>query len=137
MQQFIEINTKYQQLLTIKRIRKMKEYIDVLKKWKDFDGRARRREYWMFVLFMAIFAIVAGIIDGILGTVCVFVGLYYLAMFLPMIAVSVRRMHDIGKSGWWLFITFVPVIGSLWYLFLTIQDGQPGSNQYGENPKGV
>lgn len=115
----------------------MKEYIDVLKKWKDFDGRARRREYWMFVLFMAIFAIVAGIIDGILGTVCVFVGLYYLAMLLPMIAVSVRRMHDIGKSGWWLFITFVPVIGSLWYLFLTIQDGQLGSNQYGENPKGV
>ena len=99
MQRFIEINTKYQQLLTIKRIRKMKEYIDVLKKWKDFDGRARRREYWMFVLFMAIFAIVAGIIDGILGTVCVFVGLYYLAMLLPMIAVSVRRMHDIGKSG--------------------------------------
>lgn len=115
----------------------MKEYIDVLKKWKDFDGRARRREYWMFVLFMAIFAIVVGIIDGILGTVCVFVGLYYLAMLLPMIAVSVRRMHDIGKSGWWLFITFVPVIGSLWYLFLTIQDGQSGSNQYGENPKGV
>ena len=137
MQRFIEINTKYQQLLTIKRIRKMKEYIDVLKKWKDFDGRARRREYWMFVLFMAIFAIVVGIIDGILGTVCVFVGLYYLAMLLPMIAVSVRRMHDIGKSGWWLFITFVPVIGSLWYLFLTIQDGQSGSNQYGENPKGV
>ena len=137
MQRFIEINTKYQQLLTIKRIRKMKEYIDVLKKWKDFDGRARRREYWMFVLFMAIFAIVAGIIDGILGTVCVFVGLYYLAMLLPMIAVSVRRMHDIGKSGWWLFITFVPVIGSLWYLFLTIQDGQPRSNQYGEIPKGV
>ena len=137
MQRFIEINTKYQQLLTIKRIRKMKEYIDVLKKWKDFDGRARRREYWMFVLFMAIFAIVAGIIDGILGTVCVFVGLYYLAMLLPMIAVSVRRMHDIGKSGRWLFITFVPEIGSLWNLFLTIQDGQPGSNQYGENPKGV
>ena len=77
MQRFIEINTKYQQLLTIKRIRKMKEYIDVLKKWKDFDGRARRREYWMFVLFMAIFAIVAGIIDGILGTVCVFVGMLF------------------------------------------------------------
>ena len=53
LQQFIEINTKYQQLLTIKRIRKMKEYIDVLKKWKDFDGRARRREYWMLVLLMA------------------------------------------------------------------------------------
>lgn len=67
----------------------MKEYIDVLKKWKDFDGRARRREYWMFVLFMAIFAIVAGIIDAILGTICVFVGIYYLAMLLPMIAVSI------------------------------------------------
>lgn len=75
----------------------MKEYIDVLKKWKDFDGRARRREYWMFVLFMAIFAIVASIIDAILGTICVFVGIYYLAMLLPMIAVSIRRMHDIGK----------------------------------------
>ena len=61
----------------------MKEYIDVLKKWKDFDGRARRREYWMFVLFMAIFAIVASIIDAILGTICVFVGIYYLAMRLP------------------------------------------------------
>ena len=68
----------------------MKEYIDVLKKWKDFDGRARRREYWMFVLFMAIFAIVASIIDAILGTICVFVGIYYLAMLLPMVIYHFR-----------------------------------------------
>lgn len=106
----------------------MKEYIDVLKKWKDFDGRVRRCEYWMFVLFMVIFVIVVSIIDVILGMICVFVGIYYLVMFLFMIVVSICCMYDIGKSGWWLFIIFVLVIGSFWYFFLIIQDGQLGSN---------
>ena len=69
-----------------------------LKKWKDFDGRARRREYWMFVLFMAILLLSQVLLTLFLGTICVFVGIYYLAMLLPMIAVSIRRMHDIGKK---------------------------------------
>lgn len=113
----------------------MKEFVQVLKSWKDFSGRARRREYWMFILFLVIFSIVASIIDAILGTVCLFSGILCLVAIVPSIAVAVRRMHDIGKSGYWYFINFIPVIGGLWFLYLTIQEGQAETNQYGINPK--
>jgi uncharacterized membrane protein YhaH (DUF805 family) len=63
------------------------------------------------------------------------IGLYALAIILPALAVAVRRLHDIGKSGWWLFITFVPLVGSIWYLVLLATDSQPGENEYGPNPK--
>lgn len=111
----------------------MKEYLFVLKNWNNFEGRSSRREFWMFVLFNVIFVIIAQILDWICGTFYLFTGLYNLFILLPSIAVNVRRMHDIGKSGWWLLINLVPLIGSIWYFFLIIKASQPGENQYGGN----
>ncbi|MDP2176120.1 MAG: DUF805 domain-containing protein [Bacteroidota bacterium] len=105
----------------------MKYYLHVLKNYVNFDGRARRKEYWMFILFFYIFSIVIGFIGGLigfelLGTV------YILAMILPSIAVSVRRMHDVGKSGWYMLIPIYSFV-------LSLTEGQPGPNEYGSNPK--
>ncbi len=91
----------------------------------------------MFVLFNVIFGIVASIIDGIIGTNGLIGGLYSLVVLVPALAVSVRRLHDVGKSGWWILICLVPVIGALYFLYLTILEGQQGTNEYGPNPKEV
>lgn len=113
----------------------MNWYLKVLKQYADFNGRARRQEYWMFVLFNIIFSIVAGALDTTLGTWGAIGGLYALAILVPSLAVSVRRLHDIGKSGWMLLIALIPVIGVIWLLVLLITDSTPRSNQYGANPK--
>jgi len=121
----------------------MNWYLAVLKKYAIFNGRARRKEYWMFVLFYTIFGIVAVILDNVFGTASkdtgygIIYGLYSLAMILPALAVAVRRLHDTGKSGWWLFISLIPLIGSIWLLVLLVTDGQPSENKYGPNPKGI
>lgn len=117
----------------------MNWYLKVLKQYADFSGRARRKEYWMFVLFNIIFAIVAMILDMVLGTASVgyglISGLYFLAIIIPNIAVAVRRLHDVGKSGWMVLISLIPIIGSIWLLVLMVTDSNPGENQYGQNPK--
>jgi uncharacterized membrane protein YhaH (DUF805 family) len=113
----------------------MNWYLAVLKKYAVFSGRARRKEYWMFFLFNIIIAFVLGFIEGLLGGQGILGGLYTLAVLIPGIAVSVRRLHDIDKSGWWLFIGFIPLIGAIVLLFFMVQDGTPGDNQYGANPK--
>ncbi|MFO3795686.1 MAG: DUF805 domain-containing protein [Anaerolineales bacterium] len=119
----------------------MKWYIAALKKYAVFNGRARRKEYWMFVLFNIIFSIVAVVLDNLLGTASkdlgygVIYSLYSLAVLLPGLAVTVRRLHDVGKSGWWIFISLVPIIGGIWLLVLLATDSQPGENEYGPNPK--
>lgn len=116
-------------------------YIAALKKYAVFSGRARRREYWFFYLFNILFAIVAIMLDNLLGLAFedtsygVIYGLYSLAMLVPSLAVTVRRLHDVGKSGWWILIGLVPLIGGIWLLILLLQDSQPGENQYGPNPK--
>lgn len=114
-------------------------YLSVLKKYVVFEGRARRKEYWMFTLFNVIFAIVAGILDSVLGTGSMGTGviylLYCLAVFLPGLGVSVRRLHDVGKSGWFLLIALIPLIGAIWLLVLMCTDGNLGENAYGANPK--
>jgi len=112
-----------------------------LKKYAVFEGRARRKEYWIFALVITIFYITlrvyADISRGsdseILGSVLLL--LFILATVVPMWAVTVRRLHDVGKSGWWIFINFIPLIGNIWLFVLTVTDGQPGVNQYGPNPK--
>lgn len=120
----------------------MKWYLEVMKKYAVFSGRARRKEYWMFVLFNIIFAIVAAILDNILGIAIENVGygpiylLYGLAVLLPGLGVSIRRLHDVGKSGWFLFISLIPIVGGIWLLVLFCTDGNPGDNKYGPNPKG-
>ncbi|HAL57302.1 MAG TPA: DUF805 domain-containing protein [Bacteroidetes bacterium] len=114
----------------------MEWYLRVVKdNYANFKGRARRKEYWMFVLFNILFATVALIIDFVLGTYLLVYGLYLLAVIIPGIAVTVRRLHDVGKSGWWYFIALIPFIGAIWLLVLLCTDGNPGENNYGSSPK--
>lgn len=113
----------------------MNWYIDVLKKYAVFAGRARRTEYWMFALFNLIICIVLSIIEAIIGTVGILAIIYSLAILLPALAVSVRRLHDIGKSGWWLLIALVPIIGGIVLLIFALLDSQQGTNEYGPSPK--
>ena len=119
----------------------MNWYIQVLKKYAVFGGRARRKEYWMFVLFNIIFAVVAVILDNILGTSFqgagygLFYLLYGLAVIIPSIAVGVRRLHDTDRSGWWLLICLIPIIGGIWLIVLLATAGTAGENKYGADPK--
>ena len=113
----------------------MNYYLAVLKKYADFNGRARRSEYWYFVLFFFIFSIALALFDFLLETYAVFYGLFNLAMIIPAIAVGVRRLHDIGKSGWMYMISFIPVIGGIWLLILFCKPGVEGSNEFGSDPK--
>ena len=115
----------------------MNYYLEVLKKYAEFNGRARRAEYWYFFLFNIIISIVLGIVSRIIGDKRgVLGGLYGLAVLIPAIGVGIRRLHDIGKSGWMLLISLIPLIGWIWILVLLATDSNPGDNQYGPNPKG-
>ncbi|MPT30741.1 DUF805 domain-containing protein [Epilithonimonas hungarica] len=120
----------------------MNWYLKVLKQYADFNGRARRMEYWMYTLFNALFLIAATILDNILGLNFSseirygFIYLIYsLFTLLPGLAVAVRRLHDVDKSGWFILIAFIPLIGAIWLLILFCTEGTPGKNQYGVNPK--
>jgi uncharacterized membrane protein YhaH (DUF805 family) len=119
----------------------MKWYLKVLKQYADFSGRARRKEYWMFALFSSIFCVVAILLDNVLGLTIskdlpygVFYYLYMLAIFIPCLAVTVRRLHDTGKGGGWIFISAVPLIGGIWFLVLLCTDSEQ-DNRFGQNPK--
>ena len=121
----------------------MNWYLEVLKKYAVFNGRARRKEYWMFVLFTIIINIVLGIIDGVVGTsgavgtLGLLGGLYALAVLIPSIAVAVRRLHDTSRSGLWFLLILIPFIGAIVLIVFMAQDGTPGENQFGKNPKEV
>ncbi|PAW49080.1 MULTISPECIES: DUF805 domain-containing protein [Pseudomonas] len=104
-------------------------YVEALKNYAEFKGRATRREYWMFVLINMGICIVMGVLDAMLNTKGVLYNLYSLAMLLPSIAVGARRMHDTDRSGWWLLLPIVNLV------FL-VQDSQPGPNRFGPNRKG-
>ncbi len=113
----------------------MNWYLEVLKKYAVFSGRARRKEFWMFFLFNLIITFVLGFIEVLVGGPGIVGTLYGLAVLIPGIAVSVRRLHDISHSGWWLLIGLIPLIGAIVLLVFMVQDGKPGQNQYGANPK--
>jgi uncharacterized membrane protein YhaH (DUF805 family) len=121
----------------------MNWYLEVLKKYAVFDGRAGQKEYWWFSFFSFIIILILSVIDILTGTFNVNVGLgllggiYTLAVLTPGIAVSVRRLHDTDRSGWWFLINGIPLIGVIVFLVFTAQDGTPGDNQYGSNPKGA
>lgn len=95
----------------------MDNYIVVLKKYSDFESKSSRKEYWMFVLFNIIFSSIATLVSPKLSM------LYSLFIFIPALAVTVRRLHDVGKSGWMIFITFIPLIGVFWLLILLFRKG--------------
>ncbi|WP_458245052.1 DUF805 domain-containing protein [Streptomyces sp. MAI_2237] len=115
----------------------MSWFIEALKKYAEFSGRSRRKEYWMFALFVGIIDVILAVVAIASKTPALFalLGIFYLAILVPSLALGVRRMHDTGRSGWWLFIGAVPAIGGIWLLVLTCLDSQPGPNQYGPNPK--
>ena len=119
----------------------MSWFIAALKKYAVFGGRSRRREYWYFVLFSSIITVVLSIIDGVIGTLDsttglgLLSGIFTLAILIPTIAVSVRRLHDIDRTGWWFLISFIPLIGTIVLLVFAVQDSTPGGNRFGPNPK--
>ncbi len=142
-------------------------YVDTLKnRYAQFKGRASRSEFWYFVLFNLVVSIVLAILDGVLGTsysydiatntmatatteaasvsVTQTIGylqsFYGLAVLIPSIAVSIRRLHDLGKSGWWILLGVIPLVNFIGFfvlLYFYVQDSQPGENEYGPNPKGL
>jgi uncharacterized membrane protein YhaH (DUF805 family) len=119
----------------------MEWYLMAFKKYAEFSGRSRRKEFWMFFLFNIIALSLAAIIDNIIGTTFgsipygfVYV-IYSLITFVANLSLSVRRLHDVGKSGWFLLIYFIPLIGFIWLIVLFCTDGEPGANKYGANPK--
>ncbi len=121
----------------------MNWYLIAPKKYAVFSGRSRRKEYWYFYLFYILFIFVLSFIDVMIGTydevveIGLFGGVFVLFMLIPLLATSVRRLHDTDRSGWWLLINLIPLIGVIVFTVFTLQDSKPGENQYGSSPKNV
>ena len=123
----------------------MNWYLKVLNQYSDFNSRARRKEYWMFALLNLIISLAIVGIDNALGLSFNYTGnvsgsgvfnlLYILLILIPILAVAVRRLHDIGKSCWMLLIGLIPLVGAIWLLILLLKDSEAGENKYGANPK--
>lgn len=122
----------------------MEYYISCLKNYAKFSGRARRKEYWMFALINGLICLILNIpvfvatIMGLDSLSSIFYAVYFiycLAVAIPGLAVAVRRLHDVGKSGWMYLVCFIPIIGWLLILYYDVKEGDMGANQYGPNPK--
>jgi len=111
----------------------MNYYLDVLKQYAVFAGRATRKQYWMFFLINLLVAIGVGIVAGIIHLSWLS-SLYTLALIVPSIAVAVRRLHDTNRSGWWVLIALIPVVGWVVIIVFLAQKGGQGDNQYGPKP---
>ena len=113
----------------------------VLRKYATFTGRARRKEYWNYVLFYFLIYFGLLLIDAVTGTFSMeteigfLSGAFALGTLLPSIAVAVRRLHDTGRSGLWLLLGIIPLLGAIVLLYFTVQEGDVGPNEYGEDPK--
>ena len=117
----------------------MDYYKKVLTDYGVFSGRARRKEYWMFVLYNALISAAISIVAGMLFRESirdVVSGLYTLFALIPCLAVAIRRLHDTGRSGWWMLLALIPILGAIVLLIFMVLDSQPGPNKYGANPKG-
>ena len=113
----------------------MEYFLGAYKKYADFTGRARRKEFWMFVLFYFIVSIVLGIVDSIIGFQLLGL-LFSLGSIIPSLAIGARRLHDTGRSGWWQLLYLIPLIGLIIMIVFLVQDSHP-DNEYGPNPKAV
>ena len=112
----------------------MNYFIEALKKYAVFSGRARRKEYWMFILFAGIAYLALLGIGYAIDMVWIGI-IFYLAILLPALGVAVRRLHDTGRSGWWILFGLVPLVGGITLLVFYCLDGDQGENKYGHNPK--
>lgn len=112
----------------------MEWYVKVLKNYAGFDGRAHRKEYWVFVLIHFIVCLALSLLEWIIFLPGLFTGLYGLAVLLPSLAVSVRRLHDVGKSGLWVLLSLIPVIGLIILIVFFCESGDEGENEYGPSP---
>ncbi|PID29866.1 MAG: hypothetical protein CSB55_00985 [Candidatus Cloacimonadota bacterium] len=122
----------------------MNWYVKCFKNYANFNGRARRKEYWMFTLFNSIFGIIIFIIDNAVGSgfmegssMGILSLIYALAVLIPGLAVTIRRLHDIDKSGLMWFIGLIPLIGGIWLFILTVIPGTQGPNRFGPAPKEI
>ena len=114
----------------------MNWYISVLKQYAVFSGRARRTEYWMFVLCNAIVMLLLGMVDKLIGGDNELISsIYSLAVLLPSLAVAARRLHDTDRSAWWLLLGLIPIIGTLVLIYFMVCNGQQGPNRFGDDPK--
>jgi uncharacterized membrane protein YhaH (DUF805 family) len=116
----------------------MNWYLKVINQYFDFSGRARRKEYWLFSLFSIIISWTLTIIDMVFETYVfsIISTIYSLLIFIPSLAVLLRRLHDSGNTGWYLFLLLIPIFGWIWLLVLLCIESEPGPNKWGENPKG-
>jgi uncharacterized membrane protein YhaH (DUF805 family) len=120
----------------------MDYFLSAFQKYADFEGRSTTAEYWYFYLYNTLAMIAVAIVDAILFNLnnsqsvrLVFSLIYVLATIIPNYSITVRRLHDTNHSGWWMFITMIPIIGSIWYFIALISEGTAGSNDYGPDPK--
>jgi uncharacterized membrane protein YhaH (DUF805 family) len=113
----------------------MNWYLAVLKNYAGFSGRARRTEYWMFVLINFLISIAISVVERILGIGAVLGILYSLAVLIPGLAVGFRRLHDTNRSGWWVLLALIPIIGWIALIVFAAQEGTRGQNAYGPDPK--
>lgn len=127
----------------------MRWYFQALKKYAVFSGRARRMEYWIFQLGNMLIATLLSVGEAAVrlsmggmkvepgsAPVLIVVNVFTLLIIIPTLAVTIRRLHDTGRSGWWILICFIPLIGALVLLVFMVLDSEPGPNRYGPNPKG-
>ncbi|MDE5906605.1 MAG: DUF805 domain-containing protein [Alistipes sp.] len=113
----------------------MNWYLTVIKNhYADFKSRARRQEFWMYMLVNFVISVVLGIIGSLIHFTLLG-SIYSLAVLVPTLSVGVRRLHDMGKSGWWYLICLVPVLGAIYLIYLWCQDSQAEANEWGANPK--
>ena len=111
----------------------MKWFMQALKNYAAFEGRARRKEFWFFALFFLILSVVAAVVDSLYG-LPILSAVVFLGLILPSISVSVRRLHDTGRSGWWYLLSIIPIVGLVLIVFFCL-DSKPETNAYGPNPK--
>ena len=114
----------------------MNFYLDAWKKFVKFGGRARRKEFWFFSLINGVVMSLLQMLPAHIGTAgWIVLAIFALAILLPSLAVAVRRLHDVGKGGGWIFINLVPLVGSIWYLILMFKNSEAGENRFGQCPK--
>ncbi|MEZ4615064.1 MAG: DUF805 domain-containing protein [Caldilineaceae bacterium] len=119
----------------------MNWYLMAFQRTMDFSGRSRRKEFWMFFLFNFVISLLLAIVDRMMGTaaaesgVGILSGIYSLLVLLPSLSLSIRRLHDTGRSGWWILISLVPIIGPIVYIVFAATEGDAGTNQFGPSPK--